>query len=153
METLNYLLVAVLASLGIVAGAVLARIAKEELRAGEKYFHLLKKLFFAVAAGVLACSFEPSILVIVAGIIAITAYVAFQKKLPEFAVQAVLGAAFFVSSLSAFFPLFAAAVFAYGFPAGTLMAKEKKTPVQFALCVIVFIAVALLLHLLTKTFI
>ena len=49
MEILNYALVALVISTGLIAGAVIARFAKEEIKPGKKYFILLQKLLFIIA--------------------------------------------------------------------------------------------------------
>ena len=49
MEFLNYSLVVIICFIGIYAGFLLGIIAKEELKAGKKYFLLFQKILFAVA--------------------------------------------------------------------------------------------------------
>jgi hypothetical protein len=48
MNDMNYLLLLFVSSLGLVAGAIISFMAKEELLSGKKYFILLKHLLFLI---------------------------------------------------------------------------------------------------------
>lgn len=126
MEILNYALVALVASLGLVIGRVLARIAKEEIKPGKKYLLALQKILFCTAVITLMYLNRENVHYSWAGALILFAYLSWFKKIPSYIHSAALGAGFYLASLTDNFTVISAVVFLHGFPAGSLIQNKKK---------------------------
>ena len=126
MEILNYVLVALIASTGLVLGRILAGIAKEEIKPGTKYLLLLQKALFCLAAAFLIYINRTNVHYIWALSLAIFIYLSWFKKIPFYAISAFLGVLFYLASLTENFTLLSAVVFLHGFPAGSLIKSKKE---------------------------
>lgn len=139
MEILNYALVALVVSLGVLLGRVLAWIAKEEIKPGKKYFLILQKILFCAVVFLLMYFNKANVHYTWIGGLVIFAYLSWFKKIPSYVVSAVLGAGLYLATLTENFLLISAVIFLYGFPAGSLI-KNKK---EIALNILIFLVVAI----------
>jgi len=146
MEILNYALVALVVSIGLILGKILAKIAKEEIKPGKKYLLILQKVLFCAIAAVLIYSSRTNVHYVWIGGLIIFAYLSFFKRINHLIISAILGIGFYLSSSTDHFLLISALIFLYGLAAGSLF-KEKK---MIAGNLIVFLAVSLLLFLVLK---
>ena len=143
MGIINYLLIAVVAALGLVLGRVLAWMAKEEIKPGKKYFLILQKALFCLAIVLLMYFNRTNIHYTWIGALIIFVYLSWFKKIPSYSISVVLGFGVYLASLTDNFLLISAVIFLHGFPAGSLI-KSKK---EMALNIAVFLAVAIGLFL------
>lgn len=146
MEILNYALVALVASLGLVTGKILARIAKEEIKQGKKYLLILQKILFCTAVITLMYLNRENVHYSWAGALVLFVYLSWFKKIPAYIQSAALGAGLCLASLTDNFTAISAIVFLHGFPAGSLT-KSKK---EVALNIAIFLAAAISLFLILK---
>jgi hypothetical protein len=146
MEILNYALVAIVISIGLILGRVLAWIAKEEIRPGKNYFLILQKALFCAAVIALMFLNRTNVHYIWAGALIIFVYVYYYKKISPEIVYGVLGLVFYLSSKTEYFLLASSLIFLYGLPSGTLLKNKEK----IALNLLVFLVVSIGLFLLLK---
>ena len=146
MEILNYALVALVVSIGVILGRILAWIAKEEIKPGKKYLLILQKALFCIIAAVLIYTNRTNVHYVWIGGLILFAYLSFFKKINHLVTSAILGAGFYLSSNTDQFLLTSALIFLYSLPAGSLI-KNKKL---LAGNLIIFLAVSLLLFLVLK---
>ena len=146
MEILNYALIAVIASLGIISGRILARVAKEEIKPGTKYLLILQKALFCLATALLMYFNRTNAHYIWIGALVIFAYLSWFKKIPSYAVSVILGILLYLASLTENFVLISSVIFLHGLPQGSLIKSKKET----ALSTILLLIVALLLFLVGK---
>jgi hypothetical protein len=134
----NFVLTAVIASLGLAAGIIIAHLAKSEIKPGEKYFKLLAWVLLAAIAAALIYDRSTESLIAAAVLLAMIA----TNRL--YLVYAALGAAL---AVSASIELPAILIFVYGLPAGTLLKKQKNWKKQLAASIILLVAVSALLKM------
>ena len=146
MEILNYVLIALIVSLGLLSGRVLAWIAKEEIKPGKKYFLILQKILFCAAVVLLMYFNKTNVHYTWTGALVIFAYLSWFKKIPSYVISAVLGAVLYLAALTDNFLLISAVIFLYGFPVGSLI-KNKR---EIALNIVVFLVIAVGLFFLQK---
>lgn len=146
MEILNYVLIAVVVSIGLISGKVLAWIAKEEIRSGKKYFIILQKALFCGAIILLMFLNKTNVHYIWIGALVIFVYLYYYKKISPEIVYAVLGLVFYLSVKTEYFLIASSLIFLYGLPSGTLLKDKKK----IALNLLLFLVVAVGLFLLLK---
>ena len=147
MEFINYILSAIIASLGIFCGVVLGYIAKEELKPGKKYLILLQYVLIAVMI-VLMVYFrfeEEIVFLFVAALFFVIYKTRFKKQImPEIYV---LFALIFSKAPAAAFIVWSSLIFLYGFPTGSLLYMKKN---WIKLCLIVslmFFFISIILYL------
>lgn len=124
---LTYLIILIIAFLGLYFGLIIGYMAEEELKPGRKYFVALKHLLFLV---ILALFFikNPSIIFIIflALLIIIFSFSKYRETLYYFTLAVV----FFLSWHFNGFALIAPLIFLYGFPVGSIYLynhlKDKK---------------------------
>lgn len=133
MEILNYALVALVVSIGLILGRILAWIAKEEIKPGKKYLLILQKALFCAIAAVLMYANRTNVHYVWIGGLIIFAYLSFFKKINHLIISAILGAGFYISSNTDQFLLTSALIFLYGMPAGSLMKNKKELALKIAL--------------------
>ena len=146
MEILNYVLIAVVVSIGLILGRVLAWIAKEEIRPGKNYFLILQKILFCAAVILLMYLNKANVHYIWAGALVIFVYLYYYKKISPEIVYGVLGLVLYLATKTEHFLLAGSLIFLYGFPTGTLLKDKKK----IALNLLLFLLVAIGLFLLLK---
>ena len=144
MEILNYVLAALVVSTGIILGRILARIAKEEIRPGKKYFLIIQKSLFCAAIVFLMYLNKTNVHYIWIGALIIFTYLLYFKKINPMIISAVLGLAVYLSSKTDYFVVISSLTFLYWLPIGTLLKNKKK----IALNLIVFLVVAIGLFIL-----
>ncbi|MBD3303937.1 hypothetical protein GF343_02235 [Candidatus Woesearchaeota archaeon] len=138
MEVINYVLAAVVAALGLVSGRALARIAKEEIKPGKKYFLILQKFLFCLTVFLVMHFNRTNVHYTWTGALIIFVYLSWSKKIPTYFISVILGLGMYLASLTGSFLLISGVIFLYGLPAGSLM-KNKK---EIILNIVVFLAVA-----------
>lgn len=146
MEILNYALIALIVSLGLLSGRIIAWIAKEEIKPGKKYFLILQKVLFCAVVFLLMYFNKTNVHYTWIGGLVIFAYLSWFKKIPSYIISAVLGITLYLATLTENFLLISAVIFLYGFPAGSLI-KNKK---EIALNIVIFLVVAVGLFFLQK---
>lgn len=146
MEIINYLLIAAVAALGLVSGRVLARIAKEEIKPGKKYFLILQKFLFALTVFLLMHFNRTNVHYTWIGVLVLFVYLSWFKKIPTYVISAVLGAGIYLASLTDNFLLISGFIFLYGLPAGSLIKNKSEIILNIA----VFLAVSAGLFFLLK---
>lgn len=146
MEILNYALIALIVSLGLLSGRIIAWIAKEEIKPGKKYFLILQKILFCAVVFLLMYFNKTNVHYTWIGGLVIFAYLSWFKKIPSYIISAVLGITLYLATLTENFLLISAVIFLYGFPAGSLI-KNKK---EIALNIVIFLVVAVGLFFLQK---
>jgi len=146
MEILNYALVALIISLGLLSGRIIAGIAKEEIKQGKKYFLILQKILFCTVVFLLMYFNKTNVHYTWIGGLVIFAYLSWFKKIPSYIISAVLGITLYLATLTENFLLISSVIFFYGFPAGSLI-KNKK---EIALNIVIFLVVAVGLFFLQK---
>ena len=123
MQLLNYSLISLISSLGLLVGMILAFTAKEELEPGKKYFQLLQKLTLLLIVIFLLNFFNINlylrIIIYLLFIFLITVNIKSQMIYP------VLGVVFFLSLRDInLFTTNSILIFLYGFPTGSLFTKK-----------------------------
>jgi hypothetical protein len=158
METINYILAVLVTFLSLFLGVVLARLTKEELKPGEKYFKFLKYIFLiAVIFISLYVSISNKDFIIFAIVLVISLYLLFyKKKQKETYIYALLGfIIYYSSSFINLFLLESALIFLYGLPTGTLITKgmikkQKRLIVkEILITTISYPLIAIILFLIT----
>lgn len=134
---------------GLVAGIIIANMAKEELKAGRKYFSLMQDFLIVLMLFFLLEFYEVNIFVIVPILLVVFLLLFYLKnsvKYINMIIYSLLAVIFYLSSKSInLFSLEASLIFLYGLPTGSLISKEKaknilKTAVFVLIaCVLFFI--------------
>ncbi len=110
--------------LGLFSGVFLALIAPEELKAGKKYFILLRTVLFVAIVALLVFSYY-RINMIITIICLLSLLDLFLNKISDIIRFALLGLFFYLSApLNQLFVLISVLIFIYGLPAGTLLAHK-----------------------------
>jgi len=153
MNLLNYSLTALISYLGLFAGFILAIIAKEELKAGKKYFILSQKIILLLIFIFLLVFIDLNyiIILLILAFILISLWKTYSEKefneLPY--IYAILAIIFYISSKTLnLFIIESSLIFLYGLPIGTLLTKkDKKETIINILKNAIFILVAIILFL------
>lgn len=153
MKFLIYFLTSLIVFLGIFIGVVLALAAKEELKAGRKYFILMEDIILLLIISVLFVFYAHIYLVYyIAVLLIFLLYFNYKKfncvniKKPYLA-YSILAIIFFLSSKKPeLFVIEASLIFIYGLPAGSLLTitKDKRETIKRILPNLIFVIVALL---------
>ncbi|MBW2993343.1 hypothetical protein KY317_02110 [Candidatus Woesearchaeota archaeon] len=144
MEFLNYFLVVIICFIGIYAGFLLGMIAKEELKAGKKYFLLFQKILFAVVIISTMIAVNKIYLAIV--LFFILAY--FMVYSRDVFIYLIFGILLFLNSrYGNLFLMQSCLIFLYGLAAGSLLRHDKKKFMYVLSRYVWFVAVALLLFM------
>ena len=128
MDAINQFLVWIWAFTGLWVGFGLANIAKEELDPGRTYFIFFERIFFgAGVVPVILLTYTTKSWLLLGLVVAAFLVLNFARfTYDEFARYGFLFAVLFLTINNAlFFVLTAAAMFLYGFPAGTLAYMKK----------------------------
>lgn len=149
MEILNYSLIALITSLGLILGGFIGYFAKEELKPGKKYFVWLQKIIFTLAIVFLMYANRTNVHYMWAGGLIIFIYLYYYEKMRNAINYAFLAFVFFLASLTGMFLPVSASVFLYSFPTGSLIYKNKK---EIAVCIISFLVIALILFFINQKF-
>jgi hypothetical protein len=141
---LNTFLASAIAGSGILIGALLSKIAKEEIKPGMKYFIILKNIFFSAAVLITMCYYAKINLAI-----ALAAPLLFSpvliSRLQIIAMYASLAVVLMLSQTdSSLYALVSSLVFFAGLAIGTIeYSKAKKNPMMKILIpYIVFVLVS-----------
>lgn len=129
MNLLNYSLAAIISYLGLFAGFILASMAKEELKAGKKYFIFLQKIILLLIFIFLLIYIDLNYIMVLLILFFIAIYTLKRKKefneLPY--IYIVLSIIFYLSSKNLdLFVIESSLIFLYGLPTGSLMTKKSK---------------------------
>jgi len=148
MQPSTYILTLAVAYLGIIGGLILAKIAKEELKDGKKYFLLVQTLLSTLIIGFFLYFYNLNIiLVFLISFIALAFLFYFRKHkhLPKLS-YILFGFVFYFSSkIEALFILESILIFLYGLPSGSL--DYRKKIVKVLLGYLPFLILGLLLYL------
>ncbi len=147
MEILNYALTALITVLGLACGAVIGHFASEELKPGRKYFILLQKALFASVIAVVMYANRANVHYIWAGMVLIFVYLYFFERISNVLAYAALSAVFFIASAGEMFLPAAFLIFLYGFPAGSMLGKNKK---KMIILIIEFAVIVFFLYFLNQ---
>src|SRR3989338_1118355 len=133
MALLPFVLSLIVIFSGLLAGIALARIAKEEARAGTKYFAWIKKIILAMAFPLFLLLTKFSLASVSLTIIFVGTLYLWKKRIFSFDQDIVNYLLFGIllgisSNNSELFPIEGALVFLYGLPMGTLKKIDKSTP-------------------------
>ena len=126
MNTLIYSLSIFAVFLGLIAGWILSRISKEELKPGKTYFLIAEKIIMFAAFAVFLYSIKLKLLIFIIASIALLAFAVFIRIEPYIAYP-IFGFMLYIAyaSNSPLFFALASACFAYGLPAAMFMASNK----------------------------
>ena len=121
MEILNYILVLLISFFGLFIGMILAFIAEEEIRPGEKYLNLFKNIILILIVFFLLNAYF-NVYIGLLGLLAI-----FLNRIDTKFIYPVLGIVFYLSSKFVnLFLIESSLIFLYGFCAGSLLSKELR---------------------------
>ena len=124
MSLLNYSLAALVAYLGLISGLMLSIVAKEELKAGRKYFFILQKVLLVLIFSILLV-LRPGYLPIFLSVIFMN-YLLVHKNLSSPMIYLFLAGVFYLSSIRLdIFIVEASLIFLYGFPTGSIVASKS----------------------------
>ena len=156
MNLLNYSLAALISYLGLSAGFLLAVIAKEELKAGKKYFIIAKKIILLLIFASMVVLAQLNYIIISAILIVITVYLINHSKKEHIKTNyayILFSAILFMSSARLeLFTITSSLIFLYGLPAGTLLTyNTKKEAVINILKDIVFVIISIALYFIFST--
>ena len=133
MEAINYILAVLITYFSLFFGVILARLTKEELKPGKKYFEFVKSIFLIAIIGIaLFISLINKQWIILGIIIFLSIILLVKKKRKENCIYILLGLIMFYSSnFINMFLLECSLIFIYGLITGTLIAsrllsKEKR---------------------------
>jgi len=154
MDITTFSIAFIISYLGIGVGIALSYIAKEELKAGKKYFILMQDIIFAIIVGVLMISFYFYWYWTVPVVLAMfwLSY-KFEKQFgPSKSTwfYPLLGILFFASSFKqTCFLINSSLIFIYGFPTGSLLFNHKEKnygdlvvrTISFAIALVLFILI------------
>ena len=123
MDFLNYLLVSIAAFSGLWAGAALAFIAPEEMKAGKRHFNAMIKIIFIFMPIFIALFLgKENVFFSVIFVLLSTLFIIYA---PKGYIYPLLGVFFYVASKNVIlFPIIAASIFILGMPKGSIFAHE-----------------------------
>ncbi|MBI2128823.1 hypothetical protein HYU07_01155 [Candidatus Woesearchaeota archaeon] len=143
MNAIIYFSILIVSFLGLIAGAVIANMAKEELKAGRRYFSLMQDFLAVLILFFIFEFYELNIFVIVPVLLAVFLLLFYFKnsmKYADMVIYSIFAIIFYLSSKSInLFSLEASLIFLYGLPSGSLITKER---VKNILKMAVFILIA-----------
>lgn len=116
---------ALLVALAPLAGFIIGRMAKEELKPGQKWFLLAKRALFVTVIAVFLYAHKWMLWHVVIGLTALFAYLVLKPFRIWWLVQAVLGLAFALNARTSLHFLTSALIFLYGLPTGAVLARKK----------------------------
>jgi hypothetical protein len=126
MGAISIILALLIPAIAPIAGYFLGKAAKEELKAGKKYFASMQHVLFIAISAVFLYSKIWEWYVVVLGLAAVFAYLVFKQARNVFAIEAVFGIAFALAVQTETLFLLSALIFLYGLPTGSLFVKGKK---------------------------
>ena len=137
ITSLPFVLSLIIIFSGLLAGIALARIAKEEARAGTKYFAWIKKIILAMVFPLFLLLTKFSLATVSLTIIFLGTLYLWKNRIFKFdqdiANYLLFGILLGLSSNNPeLFPIEGSLVFLYGLPTGTLIKIDKGTPSIFA---------------------
>ncbi len=142
MEFLNYSLVVIICFIGIYAGFLLGIIAKDELKAGKKYFLLFQKILFAVV--IMSTIIVVNKIYLTIALLFILSYFLVYSR--DIFIYLVFGVLLFLNSrYGNLFLMQSGLIFLYGLAAGSLLKYNKKKFMYILSRYVWFVAIALLL--------
>lgn len=123
---LDYFLTLIICFLGLFIGAVLALMAKEELKAGKKYFVLMQQILIMLIVFFVLFGFDVNIYVCaLISFAALAVYYFLYSRIKTQSIYILLTLAFFTSYLSEYFTIIASLIFIFGLPAGSMFAENS----------------------------
>ncbi len=129
---LNYLIMSIVAYLGLAGGFILAVLASEELKDGRRYFMALKDIMTVLLMLLLLYIQEPALGIIV--LIGVAVYFRFLREVEDIRIIYPLAGAIMgvLSQFSGVVTLAASLIFIMGLASGTIcaMENEKRTRKQ-----------------------
>jgi len=129
MEYISYIIVSLVAFLGLIVGSVLAFVSPEEMKPGRKYFIFMRRtLFVIISAFTLYLLWDSNLLFFIFGVLFIFFY---MKLLDKPVIYLMIGAYIPLSfHLAQYTAVIASLAFLFGMPAGSLYvsgsSKKKK---------------------------
>lgn len=150
MNFLNYSLTAIICYLGLFIGFALAIIAKEELKAGKRYFILLQKIILLLVFIFLLIYIKIDYIIILLTLTFIIIhllknYFKFNESIYIYIILAII---FYLSSkILNLWVLESSLIFLYGLPTGSLLTnKDKKQTFINILKSVIFIIITIALY-------
>lgn len=126
MDLITYFLALMVSFLGVLIGAVLNFIAKEEIKAGKRYFILLKKILLILMVIVFINYLKLNIFLRILLYLLLIILLSLRDSKSYFIYPA-LGFLFYFSSLDKNLLLTQSSlIFIYGLPCGTLFVEKEK---------------------------
>ena len=130
----TYLIILIIAFLGLYLGLIIGYMAEEELKPGRKYFVAMKHLLFLVVLALFFIKNPSTIFIIfIALLIIIFSFSKHRETLYYYALAVI----FFISWQFNGFTLIAPMIFLYGFPIGSIYLfnhlKDKKNKKKIAI--------------------
>jgi hypothetical protein len=145
MGLLNYIIILMLCYSGLIAGIVLAWMAKEEMIAGKQYLQWFQRIIIAALAAITGIFLHPSFFIWLAVAVLLT-FTLFSGKIERgtFFLYCLLSLVFYLNSQNqTSFPIVASLIFLAGLPTGSLLLDfEKKNHFKIMLYNIHFIILA-----------
>jgi len=128
MNFLNYLLVALISFLGLIAGIIIISMAKEEQRPGRKYFMVTKDIILLLIIFFLGYYLKLISIIFVLLILAVYLLkkYKFRKLKEDYLVYSILGLALFISKdMDNLFLIIASLTFIYGLIYGAVIRRKS----------------------------
>lgn len=123
-KMLNFFLTSVIVGSGVIIGAILSIIAKDELKPGKKYFRFLKNILFSSVILIIS-SYYVYINPIISFFVIILLTVLLVEKFQLNLIYIAFGVAYMLSSVEdSLFILISSLIFFAGFPIGTAAAHD-----------------------------
>lgn len=126
MGAISTLLALLVPSIAPIAGFILGKHTKEELKAGKKYFVAMQHVLFIALATIFIYSHKWSLFVNIPALTAVFAYLAFKQARDPFIAETLFGIAFALSARTNSLFLISALTFLYGLPTGSSFVTQKK---------------------------
>lgn len=144
MNAIIYFLTLIVSFLGLIAGMIIANMAKEELKGGRKYFFLMQDFLIVLMLFFILEFYNVTIFITIPVLLVIfLLFFYFKNSMQNVAIYSIFAIIFYLSSRNInLFSLESSLIFLYGLPAGSLISKEKIKNILKAL-VFVLIAAAL----------
>src|SRR3989344_8721789 len=124
---INNIITSLIVFSGLIFGAILALIAKEELKPGKRYFRIFQNILFAIIAAITIYFAYIVNIFLAMSVLGISLYVLFSgSRFADIMMYSKFAFIFYFTRNTEFFILLSSLIFLYGFPAGTLFADSLK---------------------------
>jgi hypothetical protein len=139
----EYLIAIVIVALGLLAGYILGKQLKKEVKQGKNYLFLLQKALFTICIFIVMYEYREIVHFIWIGALMLFLYYFYHKKVNQILIYALYGALAFLA-YDYFLPL-AGAQFLYGLTTGSLNLKDERLLMKSGAAYVIVALVLILL--------